>query len=246
VRATTRSIVVSAVSIVMVVSGGISMALSQSAASFTPVCQAAAPGALYATSTGFPEPPAPTEFPLPSLTPPSAPTCPPSAWPTFEPSGSPSAVPSGTPTATPTNTPSEPAPPEVKPPDCSEPPTDAEIKKVFEGWNAAIQNDADKVADRYHTEAILLSTLKDKPYEGKANIRTYFVDFVKRKPKAEITDRQIEILGDKAAVDTGLYTFTFGDGKEPASIKARFTYVYKVVDGKCLIVSHHSSPLPEK
>ena len=33
-----------------------------------------------------------------------------------------------------------------------------------------------------------------------------------------------------AAVDTGLYTFTFGDGQKPATIKARFTFVYKVVD----------------
>lgn len=115
----------------------------------------------------------------------------------------------------------------------------------MEGWNNALANDADKVAERYATDAVLLSTLKDKVFKGRDEIRTYFVDFVKRKPQTKVTDRTIVILDKTSAVDTGLYTFTFGDGKEPATVTARFTFVYKVVDKKCLIVSHHSSKMPE-
>ena len=193
----------------------------------------------------------PTSDPSESPSSVPSPTCSPTAGPSPNPTVDPSAEPSGDPSAEPSGTPSEPEPsgtptkpPEVKPPNCSEPPTKAEIEKVFEGWNAAIQNDAEKTADRYHDDAVLLSTLKDEPYKGKKNIKKYFEEFVKRQPIAKVTDREIQILGDKAAVDTGLYTFTFRDGKKPPTIDARFTFVYKVVDGKCLIISHHSSKLP--
>jgi uncharacterized protein (TIGR02246 family) len=130
------------------------------------------------------------------------------------------------------------------PPNCSKPPTKAEIEALFVGWNDALANDPDKVIERYATDGVLLPTLKNKMYRGRADIRGYFVDFLARKPQGQITDREIVIFADGAS-DTGLYTFTFGDGKEPATVKARYVFVYQVIDGKCLIVSHHSSKLPE-
>ncbi|GIG90387.1 hypothetical protein Pen02_53230 [Plantactinospora endophytica] len=121
----------------------------------------------------------------------------------------------------------------------------AEIEAVFTGWNDALANDADKVAERYTTDAVLLSTLKDKVFKGRAEIRGYFVDFLKRKPQASVTDRKVVILDKTSALDTGLYTFTFGDGQQPATVMARYTFVYQVIDKKCLIVNHHSSKMPE-
>lgn len=46
------------------------------------------------------------------------------------------------------------------------------------------------------------------------------------------------------ALDTGLYTFTFG--KTGQVVKARHTYTYKRNGGQWLITSHHSSAMSEK
>lgn len=263
-RATTRSIIVAAVSGALAAGGGVSVATSAPAVpvSLTLACATAEAeaGAAHTSGQTLPAPtwtsptwPAPTwtdpTWPAPTPTPTCSPTSTPptSAPPT---SAAPPSTSTQTPTAPPTPTPppTETAPPPrpvPAPPDCSKPPTKAEIEAVFRGWNDALANDADKVTERYLTDAVLLSTLKDKPFKGRDAIRGYFVDFVARKPQGTVTDRDIVILDDHSAVDTGLYTFTFGDGKEPATIKARFTFVYRVVEGKCLIVSHHSSKLPE-
>jgi hypothetical protein len=91
----------------------------------------------------------------------------------------------------------------------------------------------------------LLSTLKPEVFKKRVKIKTYFDTFLLLKPDAEVGDRQISIIGTKGAVDTGLYKFTFGDGK-PNPIEARYSFTYKVVGEKCVILSHHSSALPKK
>lgn len=54
--------------------------------------------------------------------------------------------------------------------------------------------------------------------------------------------RMIDI-GCNRALDTGLYTFTFGDG---SMAKARYTFTYAWSGKAWLITSHHSSLMPEK
>src|SRR4051794_9390270 len=72
--------------------------------------------------------------------------------------------------------------------------------------------------------------------------RDYFVHFLENKPQGAIDQRVIR-LGCNDAIDSGLYTFTMGDGKR---VRARYTFVYNYQDGQWLIVSHHSSAMPEK
>ncbi|NDE88126.1 MAG: hypothetical protein EB048_11155, partial [Gammaproteobacteria bacterium] len=49
-------------------------------------------------------------------------------------------------------------------------------------------------------------------------------------------------LGCNSAIDAGIYTFTFGDGRK---VQARFTYTYGWDGKQWLITSHHSSAMPE-
>lgn len=83
------------------------------------------------------------------------------------------------------------------------------------GWNDALANDADTVADRYHTGAVLLSTLKDKIFKGRRDIRGYFADFRKRKPQGAITGRTIVILDNTSAVDSGTYRSPSATDRNP-------------------------------
>jgi hypothetical protein len=141
---------------------------------------------------------------------------------------------------------STPKPPDIPAPKCSEPPTVKEVEDLLKGWIIALKHDSQKVADRYdEEESILLSTLKPEVFKKRVKIKTYFDTFLLLKPDAEVGDRQISIIGTKGAVDTGLYKFTFGDGK-PNPIEARYSFTYKVVGEKCVILSHHSSALPKK
>lgn len=128
-------------------------------------------------------------------------------------------------------------------------PTDAreaQIASLFDTWNAALATgDADTVAKLYATDAVLEPTVSNQVRTTPAEIKDYFVKFLKSKPQGTINYRQIRILGDDAALDTGVYTFDLvRDGKHQ-KVHARYTYVYRKDAGGWKILNHHSSAMPE-
>jgi len=123
------------------------------------------------------------------------------------------------------------------------PSSEQEIAGLFERWNASLQTgNPDKVVANYATKSVLLPTVSNKPRLTPAEKRDYFVHFLAGKPVGSIDSHSIE-LDCNTAVDAGLYTFKFADGKE---VKARFTYTYKWDGKQWLITSHHSSAMPGK
>jgi hypothetical protein len=111
--------------------------------------------------------------------------------------------------------------------------TEKEITSLFEGWNAALATgDPAKVVARYATKSILLTP---------ESRRDYFEMFLKSKPQGKIDSRFVQI-GCNTALDAGVYTFTFGDGKK---VQARYSYTYGWDGKQWLITSHHSSAMPE-
>jgi uncharacterized protein (TIGR02246 family) len=98
----------------------------------------------------------------------------------------------------------------------------------------------------YTKEGTLLPTVKDGPLIGAEHIKSYFVTFLKQSPRGKI-DRHVIHIGCNVAYDIGLYTFEV-DGPASGSrreIKARYSFVYVLEQGKWLIAHHHSSKLPE-
>jgi uncharacterized protein (TIGR02246 family) len=121
--------------------------------------------------------------------------------------------------------------------------TEAEIANLFVLWNDAVKTaNPDKVVDLYAPDAILLPTVENGPLIGRAAIRGYFVHFLASKPSGKIDERTIRI-GCNAALDAGLYTFTYDNGNTPTP--ARFTYIYEYEGGRWLIAHHHSSKRPK-
>jgi uncharacterized protein (TIGR02246 family) len=154
----------------------------------------------------------------------------------------PSAPPTTPSTPTPTTTPS--APPTTGTP---KPPTEQQIKDLFKGWDEALATgDATKVADRYAPDAVLLPTVSDEVRKTRAGIIDYFEHFLAKKPRGTIKDSTVKIIGDKVAIDTGVYEFTVTTDGVTEKVPARYTFVYELRDGKWLIVNHHSSKMPEK
>lgn len=130
----------------------------------------------------------------------------------------------------------------VSNPGC-EPPFKSEVAALFERWNAALRSgDPKKVIATYAPGSILLPTLSNRVRFTASEKLDYFTYFLKRHPEGRIDDRLIEV-DCNSAVDSGIYTFRFGDGSQ---VRARYTFTYKRIDGDWLISSHHSSAMPER
>lgn len=122
------------------------------------------------------------------------------------------------------------------------PASEKDIAALFDRWNASLQTGSpDKVVANYAGKSVLLPTLSNKPRLTADEKADYFVHFLAGKPTGSIDSRSIEI-DCNSAVDAGLYTFKFADGRQ---VKARYTFTYKWDHDQWLITSHHSSAMPE-
>ncbi|QFU91157.1 SgcJ/EcaC family oxidoreductase [Amycolatopsis sp. YIM 10] len=126
------------------------------------------------------------------------------------------------------------------------PPSEQEIAALFPAWNAALATgDPQRVADLYAPDAVLLPTVSNQVRADRAGIVDYFTKFLQNKPKGTINQEIVEVLDADTAVNTGVYTFELTQNGQPQQVQARYTYVYERIDGKWLIVNHHSSAMPE-
>ena len=118
-----------------------------------------------------------------------------------------------------------------------------DIVQLFSNWNDAIQTgDPDKVTAMYAEDAVLLPTVSNQVRHNHSEIRDYFVSFLAKSPSGEINESNPRQLNDDLVSNTGVYTFTFGDG---AQVMARYSYLYKCIGGEWKILEHHSSMMPE-
>jgi len=123
------------------------------------------------------------------------------------------------------------------------PTNEKQIAALFDRWNDSLRTlDADKVVANYASDGVLLPTVSNEPRTNPAEIRDYFVKFLKSEPQGKI-DRRIIKIGCNLAQDVGTYTFKFKDGQ---TVNARYTYVYEWENGQWLIAHHHSSAMPER
>jgi uncharacterized protein (TIGR02246 family) len=121
--------------------------------------------------------------------------------------------------------------------------TEPQIASLFDRWNSSLATgDPKKVVANYAVKSVLLPTVSNTPRLTPEDKEDYFKHFLENKPVGKIDSRTIEI-DCNTAIDTGLYTFSFGDGSQ---VKARYTYTYKWNGHQWLITSHHSSAMPEK
>jgi uncharacterized protein (TIGR02246 family) len=126
------------------------------------------------------------------------------------------------------------------------PPTQQQIAGLFGQWNATLATgDPQRVADLYAPDAVLLPTVSNQVRRTRAEIVDYFTKFLKSKPQGVIEDEIVDVLDADTAVNTGVYEFTLTKDGKAQQVRARYTYVYELRDGKWLIVNHHSSAMPE-
>ena len=118
-----------------------------------------------------------------------------------------------------------------------------DVVALFDRWNAALATlNPDAVTTLYAEDAVLLPTVSNQVRHNHTEIRDYFVSFLQKSPQGVIDESNVCILSDTHATNSGVYTFTFGDG---SSVTARFSYLYVATADGWKILQHHSSAMPE-
>ena len=121
-----------------------------------------------------------------------------------------------------------------------------QIAAVTEDWRAAYDSrDPKRIAALYASDAALWGTNLKAIAVTPAAVAEYFKDAPAR-PDARVvfTEQNVRVYGE-LALNSGTYTFNgVRDGK-PTTSPARFSFAFRKLDGKWLIVDHHSSRLPQ-
>ena len=120
---------------------------------------------------------------------------------------------------------------------------DADVLGLFDQWNTALSTlNPDTVTALYADNAVLLPTVSNQVRHNHQEIRNYFVGFLQKSPQGVVDEFNVNILSDTHVTNSGVYTFTFGDGSK---VSARFSYLYVASDDGWKILQHHSSAMPE-
>ena len=120
---------------------------------------------------------------------------------------------------------------------------EADVLGLFDQWNTALSTlNPDTVTALYADNAVLLPTVSNQVRHNHEEVRDYFVGFLQKSPQGVVDEFNVNILSDTHVTNSGVYTFTFGDGSK---VSARFSYLYVASDDGWKILQHHSSAMPE-
>jgi uncharacterized protein (TIGR02246 family) len=121
-----------------------------------------------------------------------------------------------------------------------------DVASATQAWvDAMTSHDVERVLVLYDAEAVVWGTRSAKLADNPEAVRGYF-NVLRTVPptyKAVLGEQRIRIHGD-VAINTGTYTFSeVRDGKDIVR-PARYSFVYRNLGGRWLIVDHHSSAVP--
>jgi uncharacterized protein (TIGR02246 family) len=121
------------------------------------------------------------------------------------------------------------------------------VQDNFRRWNDALKaKDYERVAALYSSQDLsFLPTVSPKFIRDGHSTKEYFVNFLKKLPDGTITQDNVQKYGNDAYLHTGMYTFMTGSDGARQPVEARFSYMWRKVDGEWKITHHHSSALPK-
>lgn len=120
------------------------------------------------------------------------------------------------------------------------------VQQATHRWgNALSSGNPHHIASLYDKNAFLYATFTNNLH-GPDQITAYFTNLMKKKDlQVKFTEEHIRVFKD-AAVNSGLYVFSFDDNGKIVKVPARYTFVFDKEPQGWVIVDHHSSVLPEQ
>ena len=129
----------------------------------------------------------------------------------------------------------------------TESPTGVAAGEAIATWIAAFNdNDVDRIAALYDEQAVLWGTLSPEVINSAPGVRLYFERAFHGSGDTlhmVLQASQVRLFGD-VAVNTGSYALHIRNDGRSQVLPARFSFVYRRVQDRWLIVDHHSSLLP--
>ncbi len=114
-------------------------------------------------------------------------------------------------------------------------------------WNSALKAKCyDQVAALYSTQDLsFLPTVSSKFIRDSSSTKEYFMGFLKKLPEGNIDADTVQNYGNDAYLHSGMYTFMVGPEDNRSPVQARFSYMWRRINGEWKITHHHSSALPD-
>jgi uncharacterized protein (TIGR02246 family) len=132
---------------------------------------------------------------------------------------------------------------------CANVQPDAKVQSIQDATNAwrdaFDRHDATALAGLYANDAVLWGTLATTPITTNAGLVDYFTRAGSVPQLHVIINATYVRVMDDFATNSGTYTFVFSQDGQIVTQPARFTFTYRRVDGRWLIVAQHSSLLPK-
>jgi hypothetical protein len=117
--------------------------------------------------------------------------------------------------------------------------TPEHAENLFHLWNDALDTlDSTAVAKRYSKDATLLPAVSDTPLAGFADIKEYFDNFLRLKPRAVVLESHAT-AGENFCNHVGVYELTMR--ATGGKVKANFSFFYVYEDRQWKILHHHSA-----
>ena len=119
-----------------------------------------------------------------------------------------------------------------------------DVAAATKAWTEQFsRHDLEGLLALYDRDAVFWGTSSPTIRDTPEMIRDYFKGVPTSSMTVAVTDSRVRVLG-AVAVNSGSYTFTAMRNGQPDPRPARFSFTYRLRDGKWLIVDHHSSSVP--
>lgn len=118
---------------------------------------------------------------------------------------------------------------------------------ILKDWKRNFEEkNLDGITNLYTSEGVLVSTF-GSILKGRNEITDYFDDLFKNENlKVDFIGKpHIGIIGD-LTIFTGVYVFSYTEKGSPVKVKARYSFLCKLFNGKLFIIKQHSSAFHEK
>jgi uncharacterized protein (TIGR02246 family) len=117
-----------------------------------------------------------------------------------------------------------------------------EAKAVLNNWKKNFDSkNLDGIVNNYSQDGILVSTFGEI-LTGREAIKEYFVGLFKKDNLGVVYLNEPQIVNLNGSITlTGLYEFSYSENKKMTNVKARYSFIFKKINGKVYIIKQHSS-----
>ena len=121
------------------------------------------------------------------------------------------------------------------------------VQDATNAWRDAFdRHDPTTLAGLYANDAVLWGTVATTPTTTNQGLIDYFTRATATPQVHVIVNATyVRVLDNDFATNSGTYTFVSTQDGQVVTRPARFTFTYRRIDGRWLIVAHHSSLLPK-